>query len=80
MFVVHRDHQQEHVGQEVTAALWEQLRQTGPITAVWLDVYLKNWSALRFWLHNGFNTIIDYDGDPTHTDTSHANICLEKKL
>jgi ribosomal protein S18 acetylase RimI-like enzyme len=80
MFVIHRDHQKERVGQEVTAGLWQQLHQTGQITAVWLDVYLKNWPALRFWLANGFNTIIDYDGDPIHTDTSHANLCLEKKL
>ena len=80
MFVVHRDHQKERVGQEVVTGLWEQLRQAGQCTAVWLSAYLKNWPAIRFWLNNGFNTIIDYDGDSIHTDTSHADLTLEKKL
>ena len=80
MFVVQRDHQKERVGAEVTAGLWDQLRQAGECTAVWLNVYLKNWPAIRFWLNTGFNTIIDYDGDPILTDTSHADLTLEKKL
>jgi ribosomal protein S18 acetylase RimI-like enzyme len=80
MFVVHPAYQKHHFGQEITSSLWQHIKQLGEYSAVWLDVYLKNWPAFRFWLNNGFNTIIDYEGDPTCTAESYANIVLEKKL
>lgn len=80
MFVIHPAYQKHRFGQEVTDGLWAQLRALGEYSAVWLDVYLKNWPALRFWLNNGFNTILDYDGDKIHAEDTYANIALEKKL
>lgn len=80
MFVVHPDYQKHQFGQEITNSLWAELEKLEEITAVWLDVYLTNWPALRFWLLNGFNTILDYDGDKICQPGAYANIALEKKL
>jgi hypothetical protein len=42
------------VRREVVAGLARQLARCGYTdTAVWLEVYLKNWPALRFWIQQG---------------------------
>jgi len=79
MFVLHPDFQGQQLGQEVVRELAVQLKQNGR-KAIWLDVYLKNWPALRFWFNNGFTHIIDYDGDKVHTPHGHAWLVLEKRL
>ena len=79
MFVVDPAFQGQRYAQEVVGGLAEQLRQLG-YAALWLEVYLKNWPALRFWIQQGFTHIIEYDGDPTHTDAAHATLILERRL
>lgn len=79
MFVIHPDFQGQRYAQEVVTGLADQLSQLG-YDAIWLVVYLKNWSALRFWIQQGFTRIVRYDGDPAHTDTAHARLVLERRL
>jgi len=66
-------------GQEVAAGLIRQLAELG-YAAVWLEVYLKNWPALRFWLQQGFNKIIEYDGDKQFSESAQATLVLAKQL
>lgn len=80
MFVVAADYQKDKVASEVAAGLWEQLRQAGECTVVWLEVFLKNWPALRFWINNGFTTIIDYEGAAVMSEEAYASMVLEKGL
>ena len=79
MLILHPDYQHQGFGQEVIAGLAHQLEHLGYI-AIWLDVYLKNWPALRFWISTGFTTIVEYDGDKRHADDAYALLVLEKKL
>jgi diamine N-acetyltransferase len=79
MFVIHPDHQGQRYGQEVVAGLAAQMATLG-YAAVWLKVYLKNWPALRFWLQQGFNKIIKYDGDEQFSEAAQAALILEKPL
>jgi diamine N-acetyltransferase len=79
MFVIHPDHQGQRYGQEVAAGLARQLAERGYV-AVWLEVYLKNWPALRFWLQQGFDKIIEYDGDKQFSQSAQATLVLEKRL
>lgn len=79
MFVVDPRHQKQQIGAEVVNGLAEQLRCLG-YGAVWLDVYLKNWVALRFWIQQQFTTIIDYAGDRVHSATAQADIVLARML
>lgn len=79
MFVIHPDFQGQRYAQEVVIGLADQLRQLG-YAAIWLQVYLKNWPALRFWFRQGFSHIIEYEGDPIHTASAHANLVLERRL
>jgi ribosomal protein S18 acetylase RimI-like enzyme len=79
MFVIHPSYQRQQFAQEVVTGLTQQLAQCGYV-AIWLEVYLKNWSALRFWIQQGFTNIIEYDGARLHTETEHASLVLEKRL
>ena len=79
MFVIHPEFQGKKYAQEIVAELAKQLADCGYI-AIWLAVYLKNWPALRFWLQQGFNKIIKYDGDNQFSGTAQASLTLEKRL
>jgi len=49
-------------------------------SSIRLVVALKNWPALRFWVKNGFNRIIEMHGDPVFSASSFADFILEKRL
>lgn len=79
MFVLHPDHQKGGCGTELVAGLAQQAKAASH-HAIWLEVFLKNWPALRFWIKSGFTTIIDIDGAPHHDATAHASLVLAKTL
>ncbi|MCE7985386.1 MAG: N-acetyltransferase [Caldilinea sp. CFX5] len=79
MFVLHPDQQQQQYGSEVVQGISDQLRALG-YPAIQLDVYLKNWPALRFWIKQGFTKIDDLRGDRVHSADAHAQLRLEKTL
>jgi diamine N-acetyltransferase len=79
MFVIDPACQRQGYAQEVVSGLADQLARLGYV-AIWLDVYLKNWPALRFWLQQGFTHIVEYEGAPTHNELAHASLILERRL
>lgn len=79
MFVLHPDYQKGGFGSEMIAGLTPKAKATGH-QAIWLEVFLKNWPALRFWIKSGFTTIIDIDGASQYDATSHASIVVAKTL
>jgi ribosomal protein S18 acetylase RimI-like enzyme len=80
MFVIHPDFQRRQYGQQVAAGLSSQLGMLGLYRAIWLEVYLKNWLALRFWIAQGFTRIIEYDGARKLSGEAQASLVLEKAL
>lgn len=79
MFVIRPEFQGKHLAQEIVEGISRQLADHGYI-AIWLSVYLKNWGAIRFWIQQGFNKIIEYDGPGQFSETEHASLTLEKRL
>jgi diamine N-acetyltransferase len=79
MFVLHPVYQKGGFGTELVNALALIAKPTG-YQAIWLEIFLKNWPALRFWIKSGFTTIIDIDGAPQHDATAHASIVVAKTL
>lgn len=79
MLVLHPNQQKGGFGRETVDGLAQLAKAIG-YQALWLDVYLKNWPALRFWIKSGFTTIIDIDGAPHHDATNHASIVIAKTL
>lgn len=79
MFVIQREYQGKQYAQEIVAELSRQLAERRYI-AIWLEVYLKNWPALRFWIQQGFNQIIEYRGANQLIENAHATLILEKQL
>ncbi len=79
MFVMRPEFQRKHFAQEIVEGISKQLADCGYI-AIWLAVYLKNWGALRFWIQQGFNKIIEYDGASQFSETEQASLTLEKRL
>ncbi|VAW35680.1 hypothetical protein MNBD_CHLOROFLEXI01-388 [hydrothermal vent metagenome] len=79
MLVLHPNVQKNSYGSEFIQNL-SKIAQAAHYHAIWLDIYLKNWPALHFWIKSGFTTIIEMDGEPQHTVTSHATLVLAKNL
>lgn len=80
IFVIHPDHQGQHIAREVVARMAVLLREAG-YRALWLEVFLRNWPAMRFWIKQGFTTILAYEGDKAMTDNqSQARLLLERPL
>ena len=45
-----------------------------------LEVSVKNWPALRFWMGRGFTKLLHWRGDRTHSSNTFASVVLEKQL
>jgi len=72
--------QNRRCGSEMLAGLGQQLRALAVYRAVWVEVWLKNWPALRLWTKAGFDRIIKIGGDPVLTPDGNANVVLEQEL
>ncbi len=79
MFVIDAGHRGHGAGEEVVEALAARLAGLG-YRAMRLEVYLKNWPALRFWIARRFTTIDGYEGDRAHDAASHASLRLARRL
>ena len=80
MLVLDPSAQKGGCGSEGLAGLGGQLRALGAYRAAWVEVWLKNWPALRLWAKAGFDRIIKFCGDPTLTPDGHASVVLEQEL
>jgi len=54
-----------------------QWKQEG-YTKIILQVDIKNWVGIRFWLRSEYNKIIKWIGDLEYSDKTYAMIRLEK--
>ncbi|MFS0871964.1 GNAT family N-acetyltransferase [Paenibacillus xylanilyticus] len=66
-------------GQEMIHSLTHNLSELG-YKEIRINVALKNWPALRFWIKSGFDQISGIYGDLEHSDTTFANTELIKTL
>ncbi|NUU77633.1 GNAT family N-acetyltransferase [Paenibacillus xylanilyticus] len=71
--------QKQGYGQEMIHALTHNLSELG-YKEIRINVALKNWPALRFWIKSGFDQISGIYGDLEHSDTTFANTELIKTL
>ncbi len=67
-------------GKEVVTELINQLKVKPYYRSIQLGVYLRNWSALNFWFHMGFNKIIKFAGDREFSESKNGKMCLEMQL
>ncbi len=72
--IVHPDYHGRNVGKKFIASLEGSL-SGDTIKKISLRVSLKNYPALRFWLANGFNTILHFEGERRYTSQSNA-VCF----
>jgi ribosomal protein S18 acetylase RimI-like enzyme len=79
IFVIHPDYQGQHLAREVVNEMAGRLHTAG-YRAIWLEVFLRNWPALRFWIGAGFTTIIDFEGDKVMAEGNQARLILERPL
>lgn len=79
MLLIHPDHQGKGYGEELVERLAGLLGELG-YRAIKLDVYLRNWPALRFWTVRGFDTVVAVLGDRAHQEGAHARLRLRRGL
>lgn len=80
LFVLDPAVQNRRYGSEVLAGLRSQWRALRDYRAVWVEVWLKNWPALRLWAKGGFDRIIKFGGDPVLTPDGNASVVLEQRV
>lgn len=71
--------QKQGFGQEVVNRFIEATAALG-YKEIRINVALKNWPALKFWIKSGFNQASGIYGDHECSDTTYANIELIKAL
>jgi diamine N-acetyltransferase len=77
--LIHPDFQGKGFGQELVRGLCDEVQSLGyPGMRTLVDV--KNWPALRFWVQQGFDKIIQYHGDKVISENTFAHLTLEKML
>ncbi|WP_340014078.1 GNAT family N-acetyltransferase [Paenibacillus sp. FSL K6-1318] len=71
--------QKQGYGQELIQALTLHFSELG-YKEIRINVALKNWPALRFWIKSGFNQVSGIYGDLEHSEDTYANTELIKSL
>ncbi|OWR27269.1 GNAT family N-acetyltransferase [Saccharibacillus sp. O23] len=71
--------QKQGFGQEVVNRFAEVTAALG-YTEIRINVALKNWPALKFWIKSGFNQASGVYGDRECSETTYANLELIKAL
>lgn len=79
-FIIHPNEQRKGNGKVILRFLEEQSALLG-VTASRLKVYLKNYSAVRFWISCGYNSIIEFNSEDMFEQYSNrVSLVLEKTL
>lgn len=76
LLALHPNHQDQRLGREIFDRLVTFYARDGHFRAIWLEVYVKNWRALSFWIRQGFTRIIEYGGK----GDGGATLVLERSL
>lgn len=79
IFVVDKAYRSKGFGKEIIKAVFHEASNNG-WSKIGIGVYLKNWSALRFWTSLGFDKILGIYGDKQYDVDSFSLIGLEKLL
>lgn len=74
---VSKEHQKKGIGKYLFNLMQDYWRNKG-FNKIVLNVDLKNWHAIRFWVKNGFNIIESVMGDLEYSDNTYANMRLSK--
>jgi len=76
---IDKDIQKQGFGQEVINQFIEVTAALG-YKEIRINVALKNWPALKFWIKSGFNHASGIYGDHEYSETTYANLELVKIL
>lgn len=79
MFLLGREFQKKGYGQEIINLIKKEARNVD-YNKVGIGVYLKNWSALRFWTKCGFDKVTGIYGDEIYSESSFTLIGLEHDI
>jgi diamine N-acetyltransferase len=79
LLAIAKRHQGKKIGQEIVRELAEHAKVLG-FRALGAGVGIKNWPALRFWIQCGFTRIAKFEGAPTHSDKTFADLWLLYEL
>lgn len=78
-FFIHKNFQNLGHGKTILIEYEEYWRSIGAKKVV-LNVDLRNWQGLRFWINRGYTSIKAYMGDYEQGPNTYAMLQLEKKL
>jgi len=79
-FFIKQGKQNNGLGRTILGMYEDKWRASKKYGRIILNVDIKNWAAIRFWLNNGYDRIIQWIGDSEYSDATYAMLRLEKRL
>ena len=79
-FYIKQNKQKNGLGKIILNMYENKWKTDKKYSRIILNVDIKNWTAIRFWVNNGYNKIIKWIGDFEYSDTTYAMLRLEKQL
>lgn len=80
MFVLKPEFQDRGLGKECVAAILNHIGNLLDYRVVRINVYVRNWPALRFWIAAGFTSINELRSPKEYSDNEHASLVLEHRF
>ena len=79
IFVIDKQYRTAGLGRKVVRSIFKEL-SICKWKKMGVGVYLKNWSALRFWISLGFDKVLGIYGDKQYSSETFSLIGLQKFL
>jgi GNAT superfamily N-acetyltransferase len=79
-FYIKQTKQKKGLGKIILKMYEDKWKKENKYDRIILNVDIKNWVAIRFWINNGYNKIIQWIGDLEYSEKTYAMLRLEKKI
>jgi len=78
-FFIKQSKQKQGLGKLILNMYEDKWKADKKFNRIVLNVDIKNWVGIRFWMNNGYNKIIKWIGDLEYSENNYAMLRLEKK-
>ena len=78
-FYIKQNKQKSGLGKTILS-MYENKWKAEKYNRIILNVDIKNWAGIRFWINNGYNKVIEWIGDFEYSENTYAMLRLEKNI
>ena len=80
VFYIKQNKQKSGLGKTILKMYEDKWKAGKKYNRIILNIDIKNWVGMRFWVNNGYNKIIKWIGDLEYSENTYAMLRLEKSI